>query len=141
MKTMISLFVLTASSAATLCAQNSRPITAEIPFAFFVGDRQMPAGEYRVTETSAKMIIVRSEDCRGAAVLQSFAARKMEPKKRDTLVFRSYGEGRYFLGWIWCAGSATGTEVPKSEKEREAVTSTLVSSTRPTTVVILARLR
>ena len=141
MKPLISLFALVAGTVATLCAQSSIPLTIDIPFAFYHGDTQMPVGEYEVLRFGLGAVLVRSTDGRESAVrLSDNATAKQLPKKK-ALVFRKYGEDRYFLGWIWHTGVQVGTEFPKSKKEREAVTSTLVSSTRPNTVMILARAR
>lgn len=142
MKTLISLFVLAAGSAAALSAQSVRPLTATIPFAFYVGDTQMPAGEYRVALPAGVLAIkVQSPDGSNSAMRLVNAASATRTPANHALVFRKYGEDRYFLGGIWHLGEPEGLEVPKSKKEREAVTSTLVSASRPTTVVILARVR
>ena len=139
MKTLISLLILAAGSA-TLCAQNSLSVTADIPFAFYVGDRQMPAGEYQTVQLGQVLVMVQHADGKEAAFRSMIPASAKDRPTTSSLVFRNYGD-RYFLAKIWRAGSQRGAEFSKSKKEREAVSSTLVSATRPTTVIILARSR
>jgi hypothetical protein len=55
------------------------------------------------------------------------------------LVFNKYSEDRIFLSQIWRDGD--GVELPKANREREAVTSKLLTGVRPTVITILARAR
>lgn len=142
MKRLIAACAMAVGVATASYAQTSLPLVADIPFAFYVGDAQMSAGEYRVEKLSGHwMIKVVSVDGSEAAMRLVFGSDAKETPKTHALIFRKYGEDRYFLGEIRHEGERVGTEVPRSKKEREAVTSTLVSSTRPTTVMILARAR
>lgn len=140
MKPLISLFVLVVGAAATLSAQSTLNLTANIPFAFHVGDRLMPAGEYQTARIDQSLIMVHSVEGRETAWRFMIPTTAKKMPTASSLVFRKYGD-RYFLGEIWGLGRGTGAEFNKSKKEREAVTSTLNASTRQTTVVILARAR
>ena len=40
------------------------------------------------------------------------------PHDKSKLIFHSYGD-QYFLSQVWTAGSATGSELRKSAKEKE----------------------
>jgi hypothetical protein len=139
MRKVFVVCLTVAGAVATLQAQARVDMRADIPFAFHLGDKQMPAGSYEVGALMPGVIIVRSPDGAEGAVRLSLVASPRETPESNMLVFRKYGEDRYFLAHIWYQGAGEGREFPKSKREREAVTSTLVSSTRPTTVTIIAR--
>ncbi len=142
MKRLIAACAMAVGVATASYAQSSLPLVADIPFAFHVGDKEMPAGEYRVDRLNLGPVIkVASVDGSESAMRLVIPSDAKETPTTHALVFRKYGEDRYFLGEIRHEGVRIGTEVPKSKREREAVTSTLVSSARPTTVMILARAR
>jgi hypothetical protein len=135
----IAIVVGTAGLAHT---QTSRGIEANIPFDFFVGNKQMTAGTYQVSaDLSSKVLLVRSADWRDGAMTFSFSASIGKVPEEALLVFNKYGADRHFLAQIWYPGNSTPTQVVKSKKEREVVTSTIISLKSPETVTILARVR
>jgi hypothetical protein len=91
---------------------------ANIPFAFQVGDKTMPAGEYRVTRVFEGSDItqqIRRTDSGAGAFLPPttphYTDRNVEPK----LVFHCYGK-ECFLSEVW---SADGRSWKFTESRRE----------------------
>jgi hypothetical protein len=119
---MIGLVSLLTLAAAVESAQAQSRInyTANIPFAFTVGNTTLPAGIYTVTE-------IKTAD--GAGILQLKAkgrdglfrltdrAQVNNPRAGTVLVFNQYGE-QYFLAEMWRRGEAEGRLVRKSDRER-----------------------
>ncbi len=72
---------------------------ANIPFAFHVGNSQLPAGRYRISVDSvSNRITVQS--FKTCATIYSHGQQDYPGKKSDTLVFRQAG-GQYFLTEVW----------------------------------------
>ena len=133
-----SVFLLAA--AAIAIAASSAPVQVNIPFAFYAGDRLLPAGEY-VTFPAAQVIIgIRGIDNPSAGAFLPFAhgVESKETKDVAGLVFNKYGDDLYFLSQIWQPMDTVGLEVGKSKKERELVSSRVISGMRPTRVIVLA---
>jgi len=119
---MVSLVSLLTLAAAVQSAQAQSRInyTANIPFAFTVGNTTLPPGLYTVTE-------IKTAD--GAGILQVSAKGKdgvfrltdrvqvNKPRAKTVLVFNQYGE-QYFLAEMWRRGESEGRLVRKSNRER-----------------------
>ncbi len=124
--------------------QDSRALIGEIPFAFYVGNAKLPAGEYRVEPAlpgNLYMLAVKSVEVRepAAALIISYGISTNKAPETAKLVFTKYADGNYFLSEIWHPYANTGVHTVKTSRERESVTSRLVAGTRPETVIILAR--
>jgi hypothetical protein len=126
----------------TARAQSSMPLTTTIPFDFFVGDKLLPAGDYiSVIDVRSHEIVMLSADG-GTGVLGLYfliSNEKNAVPGTSQLVFNKYSEDRIFLSRIWHENVRTGVELPKSRREREAVTTTLITHNQPATVTVLAR--
>jgi len=138
---LLSLVCLVGLNSA-LPAQSSAPLVADIPFAFFAGDTAMPAGEYRVwLNKDIQRVVVDPVEPLSGVFLAAFGADAKARPDKCVLVFNKYSEDRIFLNRIIHAGDSIASEMMKSKRERESVTSTLISGLRPSTVVVLARMR
>jgi hypothetical protein len=118
---MLTLIVAIALATAVVSAngQSTRVVVADIPFEFVVGDKAMPAAEYRVRPAAAlgKAILVQTADSNNAALRLT---RTLEPKRNQTrarLVFHKYGR-QYFLAEVWTGGDDSGRQLLKSRQER-----------------------
>lgn len=140
MKSLIMVCGLAAASAMLLHAQSSQPLKADIPFGFYVGDRHLAPGEYEVSKKAEGVIFVRAS-AGETGIFRIVVPGGGKTAERNELVFRRYGNDRYFLGEIRHEGLRTASWVPQSKLEKEAVTSTLVTAVKPVEVVILARAR
>ena len=91
-------------------------LTADIPFDFVVGDKQLHSGEYNVKQTHPGVMLIQSKDARSSAMVLTTAAEAGKMSDVGKLVFNRYGD-QYFLSKIWASDS--GRQLPKSRLERE----------------------
>lgn len=142
MKTLWVLAALALGSAMILGAQMGGPvIVCDVPFAFFAGEKELPAGTYTIADLAAAGVIsIRSSDWREGAALLSFGSDRGGSLDEALLIFNKYGKDqpRYFLSQVWRPGDTVGRAFVLGKHEQ--VTSRLVTSeNKPTTVVIVAR--
>lgn len=106
----IAIAGLVACSFPALAQSNDR-VQANIPFAFQVGTKMLPAGSYDVLLNRIPGIVIlrNTENHDSAAVITNRAYRKAY--QTPSLVFERYGE-RHFLAKVW-PFDGTGFEVPK----------------------------
>ncbi len=96
-------------------------VSAEIPFDFVVGNKQLKAGKYYVgrlsTINTTGTLIIRSDDAKDAV---NFNVNGVTDKsdQEPRLVFRRYGN-QYFLAQIFDGESNQGFGLMKSKTERE----------------------
>src|SRR4026208_436988 len=112
-------------------ALDSYPLTAEIPFPFYVGDAQMPAGEYLIEVPVQRILRVMSRgEQRSSACIVAFGISINTTPETGKLVFTKYEDGNYFLSAIWAPSNSTGLQTMKSKRERESITSRLMTGNR-----------
>ena len=119
--TMLALILTLAfvASVTSANAQSSKTQTANVPFDFMVGDKNLPAGRYAVnpiTSGSEALRIRGTENGQGAFRL-STAVTKFNAAENSVLVFHRYGN-RYYLAEIWAAGERHGHQLLKSSGEK-----------------------
>jgi len=131
--------ILVAALAAGAHAQTSRTPTvlANIPFAFKVGAKTLPAGRYAVTvlnpASDQTVLQIRSMDGRSAAITLTTSVIGTA-SKQGQLVFRRYGD-QYFLAQAQMTGDSTGLAVAKTRAERSQA---VASAGKSITVVVAA---
>ena len=132
MKNVISTISTILLAAISVYAQ--QPINIQIPFAFHVGRTVLPAGTY-TTDVSAGtgVLRMRSDDGKANVIALSNRVLSNRPSQDSKLVFHKYGD-QYFLYQYWSAGSASGTEMLKSQSEK-----TVAASMRRDSETIIAR--
>jgi len=122
--TMIAMLVLVGSMAVAAKAQTSgrTQLIANIPFEFTVGSKNLPAGEYTVSQINPAsdhaVLQLRSKDGSTSVMVQM---NNMIGKARESakLIFNRYGN-QYFFAQAWVDGDSSGLEAPKSRVERAA---------------------
>ena len=89
-----------------------------VPFAFFVGDKELPAGSYEIESVSANaMRITNLEDNDKVVAFNPIGIlRNGTADYRTKLVFTRYGTD-YYLSEIWKPGARTGSAIIKSDHE------------------------
>ena len=115
--TILSLVVMSLLLNATAVYAQSYA-KAEVPFAFNVGAKQLPAGSYeiRVLSQSPNEIMIRNTETTAAALS---IARNEGPRDTESkLVFDRIGT-QYFLTEVWRGSGAGGMIVPTSKHEQE----------------------
>ena len=118
----IAIILICGAFALNAQAQTSAPqkIRANIPFAFNVGEKTLPAGVYTVTvinpTSDRKVLQIRSGDGRFSSMTQTSVSRGKYGDEA-TLMFRRYGE-HYFFAQAQMAGDSTSLATAKSRAER-----------------------
>ena len=116
--TMILVGVLGISTQAQ--SRNRQQLRADIPFAFSVGNKSLPAGKYRVqvvNPSSDKSVLqITSLDGRTTMMVRTVDI-EGSSTSRAKLTFRHYGE-QYFLAQVWMAAETTGMATPNSGAEK-----------------------
>lgn len=136
MPIIILVTVLTAGARAQ--SASAQRVIATIPFAFHVGEKQLPAGKYTITITNPssdrKILQLRNANGRSTAMILTTNALGNVAEEAK-LVFHRYGD-RYFFAQARMAGDATSLAVVKSKAERAE--QEMVVKSRRSVVVILA---
>jgi hypothetical protein len=119
--TIIALLTVAGLSSANAQTQSNMDLKANIPFAFSVGDKTMPAGEYMVRCTNpssdVKVLQLRSNDGHESALVRtSSVIGKVQDDAR--VVFYRYGD-QYFFAQVWLAADPIGMQAPKSRSEKQ----------------------
>jgi hypothetical protein len=115
-----ALVIGSLASTQSVSAQSTRVLAkANIPFAFQMGDKTLPAGTYVIDRESGNIILLRGRSGAAGFVVTHDASR-LHPSDHGTIVFARYGD-KYFLRQIWKAGATTGLECPKARAEKAAV--------------------
>lgn len=99
---------------------NGVSIRANIPFEFSVGDKLLPAGEYRIQQVnpSSDLAMLQIANANGEArVLVRVQSMRAGDTNRTALVFNRYGSN-YFLSTLAIEGSVDAWQAPKSRAER-----------------------
>ncbi|HKP35286.1 MAG TPA: hypothetical protein VJT71_00400 [Pyrinomonadaceae bacterium] len=136
--TMIALVVLVGSMAVAAQAQNNSRtrMTANIPFEFSAGNKDLPAGQYEISEVNPASqpaaLRLRSKDG-SVSVLMQMNAVVGRTRESAKLIFRRYGS-HYFLAQTWADGESTGLQAPRTRYER-AIEREL-AAIKPSTVTI-----
>ena len=91
-------------------------MTANVPFAFNIGQKQLPAGAYAVREMDRATLIQSRDGENSVLGIYAYAG----PAKADEskLVFHKVGD-HYFLAQIWTSARGQGLAVPQSKLEKE----------------------
>ena len=124
------------AKAQTAATQTMR---ATVPFAFTVGEKNLPAGVYTVRvinpNSDRKALQVRSDDGRTSAIIQTLGVNgKLDNSAR--LVFRRYGD-HYFFAQARMAGDPMTLAASRTRAER-ATQRALKQTGDPTMIAIVA---
>jgi hypothetical protein len=96
-------------------------VKADIPFAFQVEGKTLPAGQYtieRVWSNYTDLLAIRGDKNHSQALFVTESIQKLQPSKDTQLVFDRIGN-HYFLKDIWTVGATLGREVPEAKAEKE----------------------
>ena len=121
----VTVALLAAAIAAGPSYAQHLSLKGNIPFAFQVGNKTMPAGDYWVEPMSSGdgyLRLIRSADSSAAAIATTIPVDAKNGKSEPVLVFHKYGN-TCFLAEIW-TGDAQGRKLLKSEREKELLRET-----------------
>lgn len=114
--------LLIAGSLNHAAAQIVGRIEADVPFPFYVGNTQLPAGRYeikRVLPDNPDVLELRSKDGKTAVLIAGEAAQVTDPPSKTELIFKKFGND-FVLSQIFEAGTPIGVELPKMLQEERA---------------------
>ena len=139
--TVIALLTIANLSSANAQTQPRVQLTVNIPFAFSIGDKNMPAGEYTVRCTNpssdAKVLqLINSDRHESVMVRTNSVIGKMHDDAK--LVFNRYGE-QYFLAQVWLPSDPDGMEALKSRTEKQMARELAANKLTKETVAITAK--
>jgi hypothetical protein len=132
----VAVFCLVSVMAVPMPAQ-SFSVKANVPFAFAVAGKTMPAGEYALDNEvpAVTAVRLRNLDSPEAAVASTNSASGGMAAHPAELVFHRYGN-QYFLAQVWSGDASTGIDIQTSRDERNRAKET--AGIQPQSVVILA---
>lgn len=136
---LIITAVIVAGSQFTASAQTPRPLEVSVPFDFVAGDRQLPAGRYRISRVGANnesTLRIQSTDGRARAIVLTNSARAASKQAR--LTFRQYGD-QHFLAGVEMPDASGARELRESKRERTARLEAAARRTEPKTIALVGR--
>jgi hypothetical protein len=117
---MLICGVLAINAVSSQAQSTAHRMRAHIPFAFNVGEKNLPAGDYTISvlnpSSDQKVLQISSADGRWRAIIKTTGVSNRA--NEDTkLMFHRYGD-RYFFAQAQLAGDSNGLAVAKSRAER-----------------------
>lgn len=109
---MMALALAFAAAAQAQTALNHK--TFAVPFSFKVGNKVLPAGEYKITADN-QIIRVQKTDGKENAVTLTQRTRGTNNDHNAKLTFRRYGD-QYYLSQVWLPDSL-GRELKRPRRE------------------------
>ena len=135
----LTAIALTILAATAVFAQSSSRLLMkiDIPFAFIVDDRTLPAGQYFVTDVSCEHVIaLTSADGKHSLMVHDLPNYASKSSSNSRMVFQRYGS-EYFLTQVWTSGDNVARNPLVSKRQVEIAH----SGARSESTVILAEAR
>ena len=139
-KILLAIIVLAGAFTVSGQAQSAstQKVVANIPFAFNVGNTNLPAGKYTISvlnpSSDRKILQIRSTNGRASAMVQtnSVIGNTSDDAK---LVFQRYGD-RYFFAQAQMAGESTSFAAVKSSAQRAQKEAVAAGAKRSVVVIV-----
>jgi hypothetical protein len=133
---LMTLIVACTIATPLVHAQSRKLLTADVPFAFAIDSKQMPAGAYEVTKVGDRATLIETAD-HDNQVLGIYQYAESNKAGATKLVFDRIGDS-YFLREIWTSASDQGLQIPASKREKEVMSATRSNSGGGAETVIVA---
>jgi hypothetical protein len=104
-----------ASAKSAVAQSTSTVATVNVPFAFLIDNREMPAGLYRIDHESSTLFRISGPSQSGTVLTHPIVVSKVTSK--GFVAFHRIG-ATYFLGGLWIAGNNYGMECFQSRSEK-----------------------
>jgi hypothetical protein len=119
---VLSVFVLGGSVVANAQMDADSRVQANVPFDFTVSETRLPAGKYEIRRQDdevSNIFELRSANGRTTVAFSVEDTQRKDDQiaSKTELIFDKVGD-QYFLSQVWVAGSASGSELPKSRMEK-----------------------
>ena len=134
---LMTLIVAFTVAVPVVHAQSSIIMTANVPFAFSVGQSQLPAGSYAVREINDRATLIQSKDGHDK-VLGLYNPAGPSKSDETKLVFDKVGD-HYFLTQIWTSARGQGLAIPESKLEKELRAANTGTTGGAETVIVALR--
>jgi hypothetical protein len=118
MKRYVLAAILFAAFPASGLFAQSMDLKAKIPFDFQIGDKLLPAGEYRVQHVSNLLVLRQEDGDHAAASRLTYPSSRRDIPQKAALQFKRYGN-QYFLSNVWTAGERAGLAIPQTKMQQE----------------------
>jgi len=118
---LMTLIAAFAIAVPVVHAQSQITLSANVPFAFSVDGKQLPAGDYEVRDVASRATLIETK-AGDARVMGIYAYAGPSKAGETKLVFDKIGDS-YFLREIWTSTRGQGLSVPKSNLEKEVMAS------------------
>ena len=119
---LLCAIVLVTTVASAQAQSPAYRITANIPFDFSIGDRNLSSGTYsigRALQNSDDTVLsILDGYGRSKAISSSHGVQTWRTRDKTTLISHRY-EDQYFLYRVWLAGQTTGRDFSISRNERD----------------------
>lgn len=138
--TLLATMILAGAFSVNANAQtaSTQKMVANIPFAFNVGNTNLPAGKYTITvvnpASDRKILQIRNANGRASAIISTNAVTG-NVSDDAKVTFKRYGD-RYFFSQAQLAGDATGFAAVKSNAERTQ--KMLAAAGKQSVIVVIA---
>jgi len=122
-------------------AQSGATVTAEIPFAFDVGNAHLDAGNYMVDEYVSRRGILEVKSIHGSGTAFVMAGQFEDnpgSSGKSRLVFNKYGD-QYFLSQVWMEDGTLGCKLAASKREKEVMNTATAGNKAHEVVQVAAR--
>lgn len=131
---IVTATLIAAAFTTAIQAQTVTAVKAHVPFSFWVGNAEMPAGVYTVRRnaTGTTVVIQKQDGKREAAVFVSTPTDRPKTSAPGTIDFTSYG-GTYVLTGIWASDRNEGYKPPMTSHDREVA---IASNGHPATTSV-----
>ncbi len=96
---MVAIFVVGVFAGAVDAQQRKPRAIANIPFDFFVGSRQLPAGHYQISMTSSSVFVLNNLDNKANAQMFTLPEGPPVEAKDSKLIFFLH-DGKYVLAGL-----------------------------------------
>jgi hypothetical protein len=123
--TFVAIMILIGAYTVSVQAQTAgaQVAVANIPFSFNVGNKNLPAGKYKITvlnpSSDRKVLQIRSTNGKASAMIQTNSV--IGNTSNDAkLVFERYGD-QYFFAQAQMAGESTRFAAMKSSAQKDAI--------------------
>jgi hypothetical protein len=136
MKRQLCAIAMLAALASPALLAESATLVAAVPFEFAIGNKAMPAGEYRINFANNGVVTVREANGGPAAMVLGKptlpAPAEAVPPGTGRLVFERYGN-EYFLAGLYRSEVREGLAIPQGTRHKE-----LASRAKPVTATTVA---
>ncbi len=114
--TRVLVLIVVALGVVAAQAQSNAMLKGTVPFAFTIGDQNLPAGTYTVNSMGSELQSWYDQNGKGLCIVHTVPMGKEADLSTYKLVFHRYGD-RYFLSEIWNAGKSHEVRISDQEKE------------------------